>query len=136
MASNTNIVIIEGTLGADAESRFTNSNKEVTNFSVAVNESYKDNSDNWQNVVSWINVVKWSPSDYVKDHLKKGKSVLVTGKLKQETYTDKDDNKRSKTYVNALKIKPIQYPKSENSGSSDTYDGGNEPGDDNDDLPF
>ena len=79
-----NSVTLVGNLTRDPELRFFE-NKSVTNASIAVNESYKDQrSGEWKETVTFVDLSIWSNngSENVAGSLAKGDRVLVTGKLK------------------------------------------------------
>lgn len=130
MASSINIVVIEGNIGKDAETKILNNNNTVTSFSVAVKKSYKDKSGEWNDKTSWINVAKWNASDYLKAQLIKGQHVTVHGELVQESW-ESNGKTNYKTYVNAEKIST--HKKVEGSGSDSYTESSTE---ENEDLPF
>lgn len=89
-----NSVCLTGRLGQDAETTFFESGKCLTKFSVAVKGLSKDE-------VSWVSCQYWqnTPSGVI-DYLVKGTQVGVKGRLKQETWTDKNGGgKREKMIV-------------------------------------
>jgi single-strand DNA-binding protein len=137
MASSINMVVIEGNLGKDAETRFTSNNIGITSFSVAVNESYKDKNGDWQDSTSWIEVSKWQASEYLRNQLKKGQNVTVCGRLKQQTWTDNNGKTHYKTLVIADRISIHKKIEGVQGDTSDYSEQGSEqPADENDDLPF
>jgi single-strand DNA-binding protein len=128
-----------GNLGRDAETRFTNNNVSVTNFSLATTHSYKGKDGDWINETTWHNITGFNLSDFFKENLKKGKKFYVEGRLTKREYTDKEGIKRYSTDVYSEKLIPLEStgePSSSNKIESD--DGVSEPPavDGNDDLPF
>jgi single-strand DNA-binding protein len=99
MGFSVNELNLLGTLGRDAETRFTTSNVSVTNFSIATEHSYKDKDDNWQNTTTWHNCVAFNLSDFVRDGLVKGNRVRLQGRVSNTSYNDKDGNKKYKSEV-------------------------------------
>lgn len=99
MGFSVNELNLIGTLGRDAETRFTTNNVGVTNFSIATEHSYKDKNDDWQNTTTWHNCVAFNLSDFHKDGLKQGVRVRLQGRVSNTTYDDKEGNKRYKSEV-------------------------------------
>jgi single-strand DNA-binding protein len=75
-------IIIVGNLGRDPEMRFTPSGAAVTNISVATSRRYKDSSGNQRDETVWFRVSVWgNQAEAVNQYLKKGRQVLVEGRL-------------------------------------------------------
>jgi single-strand DNA-binding protein len=106
MAFSLNKIMIIGTLGKDCEVRFTTSNKCVTSFGVATENSYKKDN-NWVRETTWHNVTAWELSDFVKATLVKGAKVYVEGRLTKRDYTDKEGVKRYVTEIISNQIIPL-----------------------------
>jgi single-strand DNA-binding protein len=109
MASSVNKVILIGRLGKDPEVRFTQGGKAVANFSIATDESYKDNQGEKQKKTEWHNIVVWGNSveAFVQKYLHKGDMVFIEGKLQTRSWDDKDGNKKYTTEVNVTDIKGL-----------------------------
>jgi len=139
MSQSLNVRIVTGNLGNDAKIRTVGENN-VTEFSVAVTESYKDKQGNWVNSVSWEPVVLWNPSDYQVAHLKKGAHIEVSGRIRRRTYNDKDGVERMvvETIANTVQISK----EAGTNGSTDNAASAGSQADisaeasENDDLPF
>lgn len=101
MAKGFNKVILMGNLTRDPESRTTPSGQSVTNFSLAVNRTWRDAGGEQQEAVSYIDCVAWGkPGEIIAQYLGKGRAVLVSGRLDQRSWDDKDSGqKRSKIEV-------------------------------------
>lgn len=95
---SVNMVILLGTLGKDAETKFTQSGTAVTNFSMATNRNYKDKSGEWKTETDWHNVVAWR-AEKVAEYLLKGTRVHVTGRLQTRSWEGQDGNKRYITEI-------------------------------------
>ena len=101
MAKGFNKVILMGNLTRDVEVRTTPSGQSVANFSLAVSRSWKDQSGQTQEQTSFINCVAWGkPGEIIAQYVKKGDPLLVSGRLDQRSYDDKDGNKRQAVEVN------------------------------------
>jgi single-strand DNA-binding protein len=101
MAKGFNKVILMGNLTRDPESRTTPSGQSVTNFSLAVNRTWKGADGQQNEDVSYIDCVAWGkPGEIIAQYLGKGRAVLVSGRLDQRSWDDKDSGqKRSKIEV-------------------------------------
>lgn len=109
MASSVNKVILIGRLGKDPEVRFTQGGKAVANFSIATDESYKNNDGEKVKKVEWHNIVVWGNSveNFVQKYLHKGDMVYIEGKLQTRSWDDKDGNKKYTTEINVTDIKGL-----------------------------
>ena len=101
---NTNIVVIAGNLTKAPELRFTASGTAVAKFSIANNQR-KLVGEEWVDDTSYFDVVVWKKqAERCAEHLTKGSSVLVEGKLKQNKWTDKEGNNRYSVEIIAFKV--------------------------------
>jgi single-strand DNA-binding protein len=101
MAKGFNKVILMGNLTRDPEVRTTPNGQSVANFSLAVNRTWKDQSGQTQEAVSYIDCVAWGKAgEIIAQYLSKGRPVLVSGRLDQRSWEDKETGgKRSKVEV-------------------------------------
>lgn len=101
MAKGFNKVILMGNLTRDPESRTTPSGQSVTNFSLAVNRTWKGADGQQNEDVSYIDCVAWGKTgEIITQYLGKGRAVLISGRLDQRSWDDKDSGqKRSKIEV-------------------------------------
>jgi len=101
MPNGRNLVVLEGTLGADAEVTFTHHGNVKMSFSVAVSEKWKDkNTGQMVEKTEWIKVVMWyKDSPKVAQYLTKGSKVSLQGKIKTDTWDKDDGTKAYFTYV-------------------------------------
>ncbi len=133
MATNINVVVIEGNLARDPQIRNVGDNGNmVSTFTVAVNKSYKSN-DNWMDKTAWVAVKKWNPSEHLRDNMNKGSHVIVEGSLETEEWNENDGNKKSRMVVNASRIRLITKKDASEGNQDGVYE---ESTDDNEDLPF
>ena len=107
-----NTVILVGRLTRDIELRYTNSSKEVVDFSLAVDQD-KDHVD-FLNIQAWGNLAK-SLAEYTQ----KGDMIGVRGTLKHDVYTNKNGEKRSRDYVLARDITFLATKKKETKANQD-----------------
>ncbi|MBQ3452785.1 single-stranded DNA-binding protein [Candidatus Saccharibacteria bacterium] len=93
--------IITGNLTRDPELRTTSNGANVCSFSVAVNRVYKDASGEQKEAVSYIDCSAWSRlGEMIAQYAKKGTGVLVSGRLDQRSWEDKETHqKRSRVEI-------------------------------------
>ena len=95
-----NKVILMGNLTRDPDLRVTPKGLSVCQFSLAVNSTYKDREGNPKEEVTFVDVDSFGKqADVIAKHLAKGRPLLIEGRLKQDTWEDKDGGKRSKLKV-------------------------------------
>ena len=98
MARSLNKVMLIGNLGKDPEVRYTASGVAVATFTVATNESWKDQDGNLQERTEWHNIVAWRKlAEICGEWLKKGKKVYIEGRIQTRSYDDK--NTGAKRYI-------------------------------------
>jgi single-strand DNA-binding protein len=87
---------ITGNVTQDPELTYTTSGIGKLSFSMAANYSYTDASGEKQEKASFFNVVAWRfLAEDTASVLEKGVGVIVTGRLEQRSWEDKEGNKRS-----------------------------------------
>ena len=100
-----NKVQLIGNLGNAPEVKTTESGKKLARFSVATNESYRNAKGEKVTETTWHNLVAWGKvADIAEKYLTKGKEVAIEGKLINNSYTDKEGNKRYSTEVQVNEI--------------------------------
>ena len=118
--------IITGNLTRDPELRTTPSGSSVCGFSVAVNRVYKDTSGEQKEAVSYIDCSAWGRlGEMIAQYAKKGSGVLVSGRLDQRSWDDKNTGqKRSRVEIVVEDFNFIGAPANRDGGSSyGTYGG-------------
>ena len=104
MARSFNQVVLMGNLTRDPELRTTPNGASVCSFSLALNRSYKNASDEWQEVTDYVDIVAWGPlGERVAQYLTKGRPALVNGRLQSRSW-EQDGAKRSKVEVVAQDV--------------------------------
>lgn len=108
MSLALNKVYIAGNVVRDPQLRYTPDGTAVCDVTVAINYTYKKSSGEFQKETCFLDVEAWRKNAEISaEHLKKGSPVLVVGRLKQDDWTDKDGNKRSKIKVLAERVQPL-----------------------------
>ena len=114
MARSINQVILLGRLTRDPEQRTTASGKNVVSFSIAVDRQSQDDQADFFNITAWDKL-----GDLVMQYLSKGRRVLIKGRLRQDSWEDKDTGKRqSRIEVTASDVTFLDGPSGDNSGSA------------------
>jgi single-strand DNA-binding protein len=87
-----------GTVGRDAEVRFTPSNQAVLNVTVACNVGYGDKQQ-----TLWVRVAVWGKKaeGQLQNYLKKGQQIFVSGELTQREYQANDGTTKTSLELNA-----------------------------------
>ncbi|MCB1174201.1 MAG: single-stranded DNA-binding protein [Leptospiraceae bacterium] len=99
MANDLNQVMLIGRLTQDPQLRQISSGNSVCNFSIANNRSFTTNGTK-RDEVSYFNCVAWGRlGEIINQYCQKGKQIAVTGRLRQDSYTDKDGRKVYKIEV-------------------------------------
>ncbi len=114
MARGINQVILMGRLTRDPETRTTTSGKNVTSFSLAVDRQGQDDQADFFDVTAWEKT-----GELVAQYLTKGRRCLVQGRLRQDSWDDKETGKkRSRVEVVAFDVTFLDGPSGDNQGSS------------------
>ena len=100
MARGFSKSIIVGNLTRDPEVRTTASGTQVCSISVAVNRSYKGNSGEQQDQVSYFDCSAWGKlGETIAQYAHKGSGILISGRLEQRSWEDKEGQKRSRIEI-------------------------------------
>ena len=93
-------VILLGNAGKDAEARHLDGGIVAASFTVATSETYKDKNGNRQERTEWHNIKCFGKlGEFAEKFVRKGSAFFVTGKIHYDTYTDRNGNQRSATYI-------------------------------------
>jgi single-strand DNA-binding protein len=137
-----NKLIVLGNVGSDAELKFTAGGKPVANFSVAVNESFKNSNGDQVDRAEWFRCVAWNGlAEVCGQYLTRGKQVYLEGRVQTRKYDDKAGNARTVTEVVVSTLRLLGGPKN-GSAQGSAENGGTPPppganGTDNEsDIPF
>lgn len=118
MAKSINQVILMGRLTRDPEVRTTTTGKTITSFSIAVDRGGQEDQADFFDVTAWEKL-----GELVSQYLSKGRRCLVQGRLRQDSWDDKETGKkRSKVEVVATDVTFLDGPNGDNAGGG--YQGG------------
>jgi single-strand DNA-binding protein len=112
-------VMIIGNLGSDPEMRYTPSNRAVTQFNVAVNQSTKNQqTGEWVEETDWFRVSVWGDrAERMAESLRKGNKVFVEGRFKTREFEGRDGQKRTSLEITADSIVNLERRNREDEGS-------------------
>ncbi len=115
-----NQTIIIGRLGKDPEMRYTpNTGVAVTNFTVAVNEKFTTNDGQTDERTTWFSVATWGKqAEVCNQYLKKGRLVLVRGRVSASVWTTQEGQARAELKLNALEVKFLSSNGDTNGGDA------------------
>jgi single-strand DNA-binding protein len=150
-------LMIIGNLGRDPEMRYTPTGRPVTQFTVAVNQSTKNQqTGEWTEETDWFRVsVFGDRAERAAEQLRKGNRVFVEGRFRTREFEGNDGQKRTSLDVTADNVISLERrPRDDDaafsgapaassgapgaSGSGFSGGGSRPPADDTDidDLPF
>lgn len=89
-------ITFAGNLAANPELRFSTDGKAFANFTVLVNERYRDAEGNWQDAEPTRHRVAAAGAlaENIAESLGTGDTVLVIGRIKTEAWADKDTGEK------------------------------------------
>ncbi len=139
-----NKVILIGNLGSDPEIRHLPSGSVVATFNIATTESYTNSKGEKVKQTEWHRIELWEGlAKIAEQYLRKGNPVYIEGKIRTETWQDKEGNTKSQTKIRGLNMTLLSSrgPSSESEPAVNTNAGkAQEPPVDitegTDDLPF
>lgn len=103
----SNNVTLIGNLVDDPELRFTPSGIALAKLRFAVNRSWKDKNDEWQEQTSFFTGTVWrEQAESVAESLQKGTRVIVTGRLEQRTWENDQGENRSVVEIQIDEVGP------------------------------
>lgn len=162
MAGSVNKVILIGNLGSDPEVRYLESGSAVAKFNIATTETYTNKNGERVDNTEWHRIELWEGLAKVAEkYLKKGNQVYIEGRIRTDTWTDKEGQQRTGVTIRANSMTLLGGPSGGGSGGDYNQSGqqggyqqsgnaprGNAPrpsdpippsmaaGNDDDDLPF
>lgn len=94
-----NRVQVFGNLTRDPELTYTQNNAALAKVGVAVNRSYKDKNDEWQEVTTFLNVTFWGKVGEQVAQMRKGEKIYIDGRLETSSWTDDQGKNHSRTEI-------------------------------------
>ena len=101
MPANYNRVILAGNLTRDPQVKFLANEKAVANFGMAINRRYRTADGEQREETTFVDIEAWGRTgELVGQYLTKGRSCLVEGRLKFDSWEDQQSGqKRSRLVV-------------------------------------
>lgn len=115
-----NKIILMGRLTRDPEIRYSQgaTPTAVANFSLAVDRKFKRSGDS--TTADFFNCVAFGKqAEFVEKYLKQGTKILLTGRLQNNNYTDKNGNKVFSVQVIA---EEMEFAESKKAAANDEED--------------
>jgi single-strand DNA-binding protein len=99
--ANFNKVILAGNLTRDPELRYTPAGKAIAKFGMAINRNWTTETGEKKEEVTFVDIDSFGrQAEVISQYLKKGRPVLVEGRLKLDQWDDKQTGqKRSRLGV-------------------------------------
>ena len=98
--ASLNVCTFTGRAGKDPEVRYFESGKMVAEFRIAVDGLKRDEKPLWLNLKIWGKI-----ADVAANYVRKGSMIAVSGKLENETWTDRGSGEeRSKIVLNVKEL--------------------------------
>jgi single-strand DNA-binding protein len=99
--ANFNKVILAGNLTRDPELRYTPKGTAVARLGIAINRKWKSETGELKEEVTFVDVDAFGKTaETIGQYLKKGRPILIEGRLRYETWEDKQTKqKKSKLGV-------------------------------------
>ena len=117
MARSINQVILMGRLTRDPEIRTTTTGKSIASFTLAVDRGGQDDQADFFDVTAWEKL-----GEPVSQYLSKGRRCLVQGRLRQDSWDDKETGKkRSRIEVVATDVTFLDGPSGSGADNSTSY---------------
>ncbi len=116
-----NSIIIAGNLTRDPAFRQTINGTPVTNFWIASNRRFKDNSGYWRENVCYVGVVAWYKlAENCAQKLQKGNAVIIEGELQSRSLRTEEGRNRNIVEIKARRVQFLN--KKEETGSEKKQD--------------
>ena len=97
---SVNKVILIGNLGRDPETRYLDSNRVVTTFSLATSETFTDRNGERKTDTEWHRIEMWDNlAKIAEKYLRKGSQVYIEGRLRTRKWQDKEGRDRYTTEI-------------------------------------
>jgi single-strand DNA-binding protein len=121
MSLNLNTVLLGGHLTRDPEIRSLAGEKVVANFSLAINRRYKGPDGEIKEDSTFVDCEAWGrTAELIGQYLAKGSAAFCEGRLKLDSWQDKDGQKKNRLKVVVETVQFVGPPKSKtgSAGSS------------------
>ncbi len=112
MSNGINMAIIQGTLGADPDIRYTADGKPVANFSAVTKDTYKGvEQKEWHKLCAF-----GKTAELIEKYIRKGQQHTFIGKLQTRKWQDKSGNDR---YTTEIVVREVHFGNNPRSAPKD-----------------
>ena len=126
--ASVNKVILIGNVGRDPETRYLANGDQVTNFSIATTDMWKDKNGNKQERTEWHNITTFRKlAEIAGNYVRKGGSVYVEGRIESNKYTDKQGIEKVGFNIIAEQIRLLGAKQEQGAGGAPTNQGAGQP---------
>jgi len=95
-----NKVLLMGNLTRDVQLKSLPSGQPVAEIGIAINRKFKTKDGQDREEVTYVDCECWGPrAEVINKYFSKGKPIFIEGRLKLDSWEDKDGQKRSKMRV-------------------------------------
>ena len=106
---NINQVALSGRLVQDPDFRFMDNGAARLRGRIAVNRSYRDRNQEWQEETSFFDIILWQKAaETLAKRLYKGTPVFVTGLLQSHSWRTDDDQLRFRVQVQVRNLQVLE----------------------------
>ena len=106
---NINQVALSGRLVQDPDFQFIDNGSARLRGRIAVNRSYRDRNDEWQEETSFFDIVLWQKAaEAFAQRLHKGTPIFTTGRLQSHSWRDDDDQPHSRIEVQVRNLQILE----------------------------
>jgi single-strand DNA-binding protein len=103
--NSVNHCMLLGHLTRDPELRYTPSGTAVCQMGLALNRRWRDQAGEPQQETTFVEVTAWAKqAEVAAEYLRKGRPVVVEGRLQQDTWETEGGERRSRLKVVAQRI--------------------------------
>ncbi len=112
MSLNLNTVVLAGHLTRDPEVRSLSGEKVVTNFSLAINRRYKGADGEIKEESTFVECEAWGrTAELIGQYLNKGSAAYCEGRLRLDSWQDKEGQKRNRLKVVVENVQFLGAPR-------------------------
>lgn len=131
-----NKVIVLGNAGQNAEVKSTSAGKSVANFSLAINQPFRNKQDRNQRV-EWVRCVAWDKlAQIAKKFVTRGAVVFVEGRLHTRKFEDRGDGMKTVTEIIVTSLRVLGSAKSSSDNGNQHGEASSATGIQNEAVPF
>ena len=117
-----------GRLVREPEVRFTQSNKQVVSFTIAVNKKFKNDEADFIPVVAWEKT-----AEFIAKYFRKGQQIAIEGRLQTRSY---EDNEGKKRFVMEVLAEQVHFAGEKKEGQQEEFRPEEYTIENDDELPF